>query len=114
MTQYHSFSASAAARLAGITYRQIDYAVREEYFHPAVPAQGSGSRRRLSRENVLTLRAAKIISDELDLELPKALDHIPVDADLEGVIEIHTSERVTIVVDLHLEPEELEQFAAAA
>jgi len=114
MTQYHSFSANAAARLVGITYRQLDYALRADHLHPEVPAKGSGSRRQLSLDNVLMLRAAKIISDELDMELPKALDRIPADVDLAGVIEIHTSPRVTVVIDLHLEPDELEQLAQAA
>jgi len=42
----------AAARIAGITYRQLDYWCRQGIIEPTVGAVGSGSRREFSRDEV--------------------------------------------------------------
>lgn len=106
MTQhYRHFSAPAAARLVGVTYRQIDHAIRIGVFEPETPASGSGSRRELSLKDVLRLRAARILSEELEITIPQALELVPRDADLEGMVVVHPSQRTTVQVDLSLEPE---------
>lgn len=115
MTQhYRNFSAPEAARLAGITYRQLDHAIRIGCLVPEVEAAGSGTRRKLSFHDVLLLRAAKILGDELEIPVPRALELIPPQADLEGEVEVKPSPRITVRVDLHLEPAEWWELEMAA
>lgn len=52
-----------AAHIAGITYRQLDYWARTGLIEPAVPAVGSGSRRRYSRANIRALQAVRVMLD---------------------------------------------------
>ena len=54
------FSTHRAAKIAGITYRQIDYWARTGLLNPSlVPATGSGSRRAYSYSDVLELKVIK-------------------------------------------------------
>lgn len=90
-------SAQDLAATAGITYRQLDFWTRAGVLGEAIPANGSGSRRRFDRHELaratlikrlldggLTLRAARIATDDLlasgrtliagmTLELPEQL-----------------------------------------
>jgi DNA-binding transcriptional MerR regulator len=103
MTQPHSptFSCREACDLVGITYRQLDYAVRQDCITPRQPARGSGSRRRFSRENILRLRAGKLVAEATGLGLTQALLDLPEEpSELLGVIEIKQTDRATLVVDL--------------
>lgn len=51
------FSTREACDLAGISYRQADYWARIGLIEPEAPANGSGSRRRWNRHQVLMLAA---------------------------------------------------------
>jgi DNA-binding transcriptional MerR regulator len=60
----HSFSGTAAARIVGITYRQLDYWARTDLIRPSVAdASGSGSRRSYSYSDLLELRVIKSLLD---------------------------------------------------
>lgn len=54
-------SAVEACRLAGVSYRQADYWVREGLVTPAVEARGSGSARRFAPEDVQALALVKVL-----------------------------------------------------
>lgn len=54
-------SSPEACRLAGVTYRQMDYWTREGLVAPAREAQGSGSARRWSVDDVFALRLVKTL-----------------------------------------------------
>jgi DNA-binding transcriptional MerR regulator len=63
-TVEHSFSGTAAARIVGITYRQLDYWARTNLIRPSVAdAAGSGSRRSYSYRDLLELRVIKSLLD---------------------------------------------------
>ncbi len=58
------FSGSQAAKVVGITYRQLDYWARTDLIRPSLhDAQGSGSRRRYSYQDLLELRVIKTLLD---------------------------------------------------
>jgi DNA-binding transcriptional MerR regulator len=58
------YSASMAARLAGISYRQIDYWARIGFIRPSVKdATGSGTYRSYSQEDVDKLLLTKRLID---------------------------------------------------
>lgn len=58
------YSGSQAAKVVGITYRQLDYWARTDLVRPAInEAQGSGSRRHYSYRNLLELRMIKSLLD---------------------------------------------------
>jgi DNA-binding transcriptional MerR regulator len=58
------FSGAAAAEIAGITYRQLDYWTRTGLVSPSLAAaSGSGSRRRYSYTDLLELRVIKSLLD---------------------------------------------------
>lgn len=66
MSESHdgSYSGTQAARVVGITYRQLDYWARTDLIRPSVTdASGSGSRRRYSYKNLLELRVIKTLLD---------------------------------------------------
>jgi DNA-binding transcriptional MerR regulator len=59
-----SFSGTQAARVVGITYRQLDYWARTDLIRPSLTdANGSGSRRRYSYKDLLELRVIKTLLD---------------------------------------------------
>ena len=58
------FSGSQAAKVVGISYRQLDYWARTDLIRPSLAdAQGSGSRRRYSYQDLLELRVIKTLLD---------------------------------------------------
>jgi DNA-binding transcriptional MerR regulator len=58
------YSGTNAARIVGITYRQLDYWARTGLLKPSVEdAKGSGSRRRYSYRDLLELRVIKTLLD---------------------------------------------------
>ncbi|HWL44191.1 MAG TPA: MerR family transcriptional regulator [Ilumatobacter sp.] len=58
------FSGSQAAKVVGITYRQLDYWARTDLIRPSLSdASGSGSRRRYSYKDLLELRVIKTLLD---------------------------------------------------
>lgn len=64
MMTERSFKGTDAAKLAGITYRQLDYWARTDMIRPSIAdAWGSGSRRLYSERDVLLLKIARIARD---------------------------------------------------
>ena len=58
------YSGTRAAKVVGITYRQLDYWARTDLLRPSlVEAAGSGSRRRYSYRDLLELRVIKTLLD---------------------------------------------------
>ncbi|HEY5664175.1 MAG TPA: MerR family transcriptional regulator [Ilumatobacter sp.] len=58
------FSGTHAAKVVGITYRQLDYWARTDLIRPSVSdASGSGSRRAYSYKDLLELRVIKTLLD---------------------------------------------------
>jgi DNA-binding transcriptional MerR regulator len=58
------FSGTNAARIVGITYRQLDYWARTDLIRPSLAdASGSGSRRLYSYRDLLELRVIKSLLD---------------------------------------------------
>jgi len=58
------FSGTQAAKVVGITYRQLDYWARTDLIRPSLSdASGSGSRRCYSYKDLLELRVIKTLLD---------------------------------------------------
>jgi DNA-binding transcriptional MerR regulator len=58
------YSGTQAAKVVGITYRQLDYWARTDLIRPSISdATGSGSRRRYSYQDLLELRVIKTLLD---------------------------------------------------
>jgi DNA-binding transcriptional MerR regulator len=58
------FSGTQAAKIVGITYRQLDYWARTDLLRPSLAeAEGSGSRRQYSYRDLLELRMIKTLLD---------------------------------------------------
>jgi len=58
------FGGTKAAQIVGITYRQLDYWARTNLIRPTLtPAQGSGSRREYSYNDLLELKVIKNLLD---------------------------------------------------
>jgi len=58
------YSGTQAAKVVGITYRQLDYWARTDLIRPSLTdATGSGSRRRYSYKDLLELRVIKTLLD---------------------------------------------------
>ena len=58
------FSGSQAAKVVGISYRQLDYWARTDLIRPSLSdASGSGSRRKYSYKDLLELRVIKSLLD---------------------------------------------------
>ncbi|MFK7919461.1 MAG: MerR family transcriptional regulator [Ilumatobacter sp.] len=63
-TEVVGFSGTRAAKVVGITYRQLDYWARTDLIRPSLnDAAGSGSRRRYSYNDLLELKAIKKLLD---------------------------------------------------
>ncbi len=59
-----SYTGKRAAEVVGITYRQLDYWARTDLIRPSVvDADGSGSRRRYSYQDLLELKVIKSLLD---------------------------------------------------
>lgn len=63
MEETRTFSTKDAANITGLTYRQVDHWVRSGFLTPDTAANGSGSRRRLSYEDLMKLSLAKALSN---------------------------------------------------
>ena len=64
VNQDEGFSGQHAAKVVGISYRQLDYWARTDLIRPSVSdAAGSGSRRRYSYQDLLELRVIKTLLD---------------------------------------------------
>jgi DNA-binding transcriptional MerR regulator len=60
----NGFSGTQAAKVVGISYRQLDYWARTDLIRPSLSdAAGSGSRRRYSYNDLLELRVIKTLLD---------------------------------------------------
>ena len=58
------YKGSVASRVAGITYRQLDYWARRQIVEPSItPSHGSGSRRLYSFKDVVILAVSKKLLD---------------------------------------------------
>jgi DNA-binding transcriptional MerR regulator len=58
------YSGTQAAKVVGITYRQLDYWARTDLIRPSIEeAAGSGSRRQYSYRDLLELRVIKTLLD---------------------------------------------------
>ena len=58
------YSGTVAAKIVGITYRQLDYWARTDLLRPSLAeAEGSGSRRQYSYRDLLELRMIKTLLD---------------------------------------------------
>jgi DNA-binding transcriptional MerR regulator len=58
------YSGTQAAKVVGITYRQLDYWARTDLIRPSLSdAAGSGSRRKYSYKDLLELRVIKTLLD---------------------------------------------------
>jgi DNA-binding transcriptional MerR regulator len=58
------FSGPQVCRLAGVTYRQLDYWARTELVTPSIqPAQGSGSKRTYAYSDLLEVKVIKSLLD---------------------------------------------------
>lgn len=57
------YSSADVARLAGLTYRRVDYYTRQGILEPAAPAAGCGSRRSFGPEQVPRARLAAMLMD---------------------------------------------------
>ena len=64
MTVEQSFSGKRTAEIVGITYRQLDYWARTDLVRPSlIDANGSGSRRAYSYNDLLELKVIKTLLD---------------------------------------------------
>jgi DNA-binding transcriptional MerR regulator len=67
-----SYSGPEAARIVGITYRQVDYWERTNLVQPTLhSARGSGSRRGYSYRDLVELRIVKAMLDA-NMAMPAA------------------------------------------
>jgi DNA-binding transcriptional MerR regulator len=61
----NGYRAPRAAKVAGITYRQLDYWARQNYVRPSLEdARGSGTQRLYSFEDLLKLKVMKRLLDQ--------------------------------------------------
>lgn len=64
------YRGTVASKVAGITYRQLDYWARKQIVEPSItPSHGSGSRRLYSFKDVVILAVSKKL---LDAEIGRA------------------------------------------
>lgn len=78
-TVEHAFRGPKAAKLAGITYRQLDYWARQEIVVPSLQeAAGSGSQRMYSFGDIVRLKLInKLLVTGVSLQqIRKALDYV--------------------------------------
>lgn len=63
MIETTTFTTPEAARLAGVSPRQIDYWVRTDLLAPSVLAKGSGTQHRFSPHDVFVTAVVKVLMD---------------------------------------------------
>ncbi|MEJ7721421.1 MAG: MerR family transcriptional regulator [Ilumatobacteraceae bacterium] len=74
------YSGTQAAKVVGITYRQLDYWARTDLVTPSLAsAKGSGSRRLYSYRDLLELRVVRTLLDA-GIELPRGAQGVRVRA----------------------------------
>lgn len=85
------FSGTTAAKLVGISYRQLDYWARTDLIRPSLSdASGSGSRRRYSYKDLLELRVIKTLLDAgIKLESVREVFHFLRDHVHEDIASAH-------------------------
>ncbi|MBT1162733.1 MULTISPECIES: MerR family transcriptional regulator [Bifidobacterium] len=102
------YRGTVASKVAGITYRQLDYWARKQIVEPSItPSHGSGSRRLYSFKDVLILAVSKRLLDAgVNLQNVTAaigflaqrtagqLEHITIMCDGQHVHECTTSEQM--------------------
>ena len=73
------YSGTQAAKIVGITYRQLDYWARTDLIRPSmIEARGSGSRRQYCYRDLLELRVIKTLLDAgIRLEVGPRRVHLP-------------------------------------
>ena len=70
------YRGTVASKVAGITYRQLDYWARKQIVEPSItPSHGSGSRRLYSFKDVVILAVSKRLLDA-GVNLQLSLIHI--------------------------------------
>ena len=104
----YGYRGSVASKVAGITYRQLDYWARRQILEPSVtPSHGSGSRRLYSFKDVLILAVSKRLLDAgvnlqnvtaaigyLRTRSTMQLEHVTTMCDGEHVHDCTTSEQI--------------------
>lgn len=107
-TDAQGYRGSAASKVAGITYRQLDYWARKQIIGPSItPSHGSGSRRLYSFKDVVILAVSKKLLDAgvnlqnvtsaigfLMQRSSPQLEHITIMCDGEHVYECTSNERM--------------------
>ena len=102
------YRGSIASKVAGITYRQLDYWARKQIVAPSItPSHGSGSRRLYSFKDVVILAVSKKLLDAgvnlqnvttaigfLMQRASSQLEHITIMCDGEQVYECTSNERM--------------------
>ena len=104
----HGYRGSVASKVAGITYRQLDYWARRRILEPSItPSRGSGSRRLYSFKDVVMLAVSKRLLDAgvnlqnvtaavvfLERRSTAQLEHVTIMCDGEHVHECTTSDQM--------------------
>lgn len=102
------YRGTVASKVAGITYRQLDYWARKQIVDPSItPSHGSGSRRLYSFKDVVILATSKKLLDAgvnlqnvttaigfLVAHTSSQLEHITIMCDGEQVYECTTNEQM--------------------
>lgn len=107
-TERRGYRGTVASKVAGITYRQLDYWARKQIVEPSItPSHGSGSRRLYSFKDVVILAVSKRLLDAgvnlqnvtaaigfLARRGPEQLEHVTIMCDGQEVHECTTSEQM--------------------
>nr|WP_236630811.1 MerR family transcriptional regulator [Bifidobacterium aemilianum] len=102
------YRGTVASKVAGITYRQLDYWARKQILEPSItPSNGSGSRRLYSFKDVVILAVSKKLLDAgvnlqnmtsaiafLSQRSAEDLEHVTIICDGQQVIECTSSEQL--------------------
>ena len=82
-----TFRSTTVCRLAGITFRQLDYWARTGLIPPSVAARGSGTQRRYTfRETVLVTMVADLLAH--GISLPRARRVVDAVADRDDLTDV--------------------------
>lgn len=101
------YSTKEAMRLAGTTFRQLDYWDRSGLLKPTVPANGSGTRRFYSASDVLRARAIRIASSgftsDVVTPIASAVQNLA-DAELTSTVSVPLGDHLSFQMVLDMEP----------
>ena len=95
------YRGTVASKVAGITYRQLDYWARKQIVEPSItPSHGSGSRRLYSFKDVVILAVSKRLLDAgfLAQRTPEQLAGITIMCDGQNVHECTDSEQMVALL----------------